>query len=375
MAQDVLFLFLKSDNLIKVENLVKKSFADDLVINDATATMSLYKGTQKLLTANDTTQGDPVLIAAGDVVNKGSGKVGVTVVGNPFVAGDLVLLAGTTAYDGEKTLTAVTASPAVQEVQKIHPNAVATGGTYSLYYNGEMTSALAYNASTATVKSALEALTTIGAGGIASVYGDPLSVGDLNVTFAASFQDAAMLTINIASLTGVSSCAITQETQGQPAGVTSEIVFASLYTAETFAGTETVQNIYHGAVDRGSGLVGIPVDNHGLKAGDTVRIWGTKNYNGVYEVDSVTANEIQITETYVAENFDGTEYLFEAVPGAVDLSLTAEGTGGNYSGVIPETAEMTPDATYYLEISINKTTSDLLVRHTCKAVYFPREEI
>jgi hypothetical protein len=374
MAQDILYLFVKSDNLIKVSNLVKKSFAADLVINDATATMGLYKGVPILLTADSITSGIPALIAAGDAINKGSGKVGITIAGNPFIVGDKVTIGGTVNYNGEKTLTAITPSAAVQEVQKLNPNAVASGGTFTLSYNGQTTSALAYNASTATVQAALVALSTIGTSGVV-VSGNPLSVGDLIITFAASFQDAAMLSIDITSLTGPATCAVTQETKGQPAGVTSVIVFDCLYTAETFTGIETVQYIFHGAVDRGTGLVGIPAANHGLKASDTIRLWGTKNYNGIYVINSVTADEIRITKTYVAENFNGTEYLFEAVTGASSLTLTAEGTGGNYSGVIPDTAEMTPDATYYLEIYINKTTSDLLVRHICKAVYFPRKEL
>lgn len=372
--QDIIFLYIKSDNLIKVENLVKKSFGTDEVINDATIKMTLYEGGQIAIAPNAVSDGVPVLIMPGDAVNKGAGEVGITTKGNSFLAGDKITIAGTDNYNGAKEISSVNVSAAIAEVQTLHPSAAATAGTFTLSYKGQTTSALAYNASTSAVQTALEALSTVEPGDI-TVSGNPLSAGDMMFTFDTDIQDAPMIEIDSSNLTGPTTCTITQTVQGKPAGATSEIVFGSEYTAETFDGTETIQKTVRGAADRGGGFVGIPVLDHRLKAGDYVRIWGTKNYNGVFQVDSVTATEIRITATYAAEDFTGAEYLYRAVPNAVNIAFTAAGTGGNYSGVLPDTAEMTPDATYYLEIEAEKGDSDLLIRHTCKAVFFPKREL
>jgi hypothetical protein len=61
------------------------------------------------------------------------------------------------------------------------------------------------------------------------------------------------------------------------------------------------------AVDKGSGLVGIPLTSHGMGVGAVVTISGTTNYNGTFDIVSKTANEFVITATYVAETFAGTE--------------------------------------------------------------------
>ncbi len=70
------------------------------------------------------------------------------------------------------------------------------------------------------------------------------------------------------------------------------------------------------AVNKGGGLVGIPVTAHGIPAvssGTTktnILIAGTVNYNGAYEIESVTDDEIVITETFAVETFNvGTETL------------------------------------------------------------------
>ena len=61
------------------------------------------------------------------------------------------------------------------------------------------------------------------------------------------------------------------------------------------------------AVDKGGGLVGIPITAHDFNAKDITTIAGTTNYDGTYTIVSVTTNEIVITASYVAETFAGTE--------------------------------------------------------------------
>lgn len=61
------------------------------------------------------------------------------------------------------------------------------------------------------------------------------------------------------------------------------------------------------AVDKGDGLVGIPITGHVFSAKDNTTIASTTNYDGNYDIVSQTANEIVIVATYVAETFAGTE--------------------------------------------------------------------
>jgi len=81
-------------------------------------------------------------------------------------------------------------------------SAAPTGGTFTLSYNGQTTSALAFNASNATIQSALEGLSTIGSGNVV------LSDGPLGQSATIAFQgarandDPTDITLNPAGLTG-----------------------------------------------------------------------------------------------------------------------------------------------------------------------------
>lgn len=76
----------------------------------------------------------------------------------------------------------------------------ATGGTFTITFGGQTTTALAYNASAATVQTALEALSSIGTGNI--------TVGLVGLVYTLTFkndlgrQNVAQVTTNAASLTG-----------------------------------------------------------------------------------------------------------------------------------------------------------------------------
>jgi hypothetical protein len=62
------------------------------------------------------------------------------------------------------------------------------------------------------------------------------------------------------------------------------------------------------AVNVGGGVVGIPVATNPFIAGESVTITGTTNYNSTYTVlGSSTASQVNITETYAAETFDGVD--------------------------------------------------------------------
>lgn len=66
------------------------------------------------------------------------------------------------------------------------------------------------------------------------------------------------------------------------------------------------------AVDETGGVSSLPSATHGLSAsgGDRIIVSGTDNYDGIYTTTSdTTADKIAFTKTYVAETFDGDEYV------------------------------------------------------------------
>lgn len=108
---------------------------------------------------------------------------------------------------------------AVDEVQTVTVTGIPTGGSIRLVYDGEVTAAIAYNATAAAVQSALEALPSIGTGGVVC-GGGPLPGTAVTVTFSAALggkHHPLLLAIN--SLTGGTTPAVTPSltTLGAPA--------------------------------------------------------------------------------------------------------------------------------------------------------------
>ncbi|MFI8085942.1 hypothetical protein ACIF6L_34770 [Kitasatospora sp. NPDC086009] len=87
------------------------------------------------------------------------------------------------------------------ETQTVTITGGPTGGTFTLTFAGQSTAAIAYNATAAAVKAALEALNNIAAGDI-TVTGN--AGGPYTVAFAGNFagDNVAQMTANAAGLTG-----------------------------------------------------------------------------------------------------------------------------------------------------------------------------
>jgi len=103
----------------------------------------------------------------------------------------------------------------VAEVQDVAVP-IATGGTFTLTFEGQTTSALAYNASAATVEAALEVLSTIGASNCTVTESSTTATTTYRVTFAADETgiDQPLITGSGASLTGAQVfVAVTQSAQ------------------------------------------------------------------------------------------------------------------------------------------------------------------
>ncbi len=103
------------------------------------------------------------------------------------------------------------------------------GGTYTLTFNGQTTSALAFGATAATVQAALVALSSVGAGNVIVSGATPTTAGGtLLVTFTGTlYQTALPLTGSGASLTGTGAALAIATGAGNVALHKNAILFAS----------------------------------------------------------------------------------------------------------------------------------------------------
>lgn len=123
-------------------------------------------------------------------------------------------------YDAAVNAGNVYSSTAQSEEQTVTVNGSPTGGTFTLTYAGQTTSGIAYNATAATVQSALQGLSTIGSGN-ATVAGS--AGGPYTVTFAGTLANlpTSTLVADGSSLTGGTSPSVTVAvTQAGSAGST-----------------------------------------------------------------------------------------------------------------------------------------------------------
>lgn len=110
-----------------------------------------------------------------------------------------------------------TAVTATSEVQTITITGAPTGGTFTLSFKGYTTTPIAFNATAAVVDTALEALASIGTGGV-TVTGGPGPATPYVVTFAGQLagQSLPLITANSAGFTGgtTPTTAVTRTTPG-----------------------------------------------------------------------------------------------------------------------------------------------------------------
>lgn len=126
----------------------------------------------------------------------------------------------------------VTGAPSAgtSEVQTLTIDA--SGGTFKLAFDGQITAAITWSATNNTLRdnvdAALEALTNIGTGGVTTAVGTMTAgVGTLTLTFAGPLATKAVNTITVAnnSLTGTATLSVAETTpgvnathRGQPVG-------------------------------------------------------------------------------------------------------------------------------------------------------------
>jgi len=113
----------------------------------------------------------------------------------------------------------------VNEVQTIaQATGTSTAGTFKLTLDGEQTAAIAYNASAATVQTALEALDNVTPSSIIAAGGALPTAVTLTFTDAWAEQDVPLITVDNTSNTG-GTYGVTETTKGQHG--TNEVQIAS----------------------------------------------------------------------------------------------------------------------------------------------------
>lgn len=139
----------------------------------------------------------------------------------------------------------------------------ATGGTFTLTFNGETTTTIAYNASAATVQSALEGLASYTTGDFA-VTGDDGGPWTVAFTGTLAGTNVSLMTIDVSSLTGAVNEIQTISSPNNPTGGTFTLSFAGETTgniaynasaATIEAALEALTTIPAGSVSCGGGAL------------------------------------------------------------------------------------------------------------------------
>lgn len=108
----------------------------------------------------------------------------------------------------------------VNELQRLTPTGTISGGTFTLTFNAVATAAIAFNATAADIKAALEAISTIGVDEVV-VTGGPINTTAVDVEFRGTLgcTNVSQMTIS-SSLTGGGSVAVSTVTAGVAAAQT-----------------------------------------------------------------------------------------------------------------------------------------------------------
>ena len=253
----------------------------------------------------------------------------------------------------------------VAELQTLLPDVIAAAGTFTLTYEGDTTAAIAYDASFATIKTALELLDQVETDDIQPggnlLTADPAN-GGMTFAFADILGDVNLLEFDFTSTTGPTNAGSTM--------------------------TETTKGVLSGyAIDEPGAYVGIPIDNNGLAqsmVGEKIRIEGSDNFNDEQTIYQVRKNKIVFGGTYTEELFTGNELVYIGVEDGTNIALAyVAASNGIYRGILPDTLKnlqvydsqqtvsegLVETGLFYLFIEAIKDTSRTTKRIECKAVF------
>jgi RHS repeat-associated protein len=165
----------------------------------------------------------------------------------------------TSVPSSSNTVLVTSTSYSTDAVQDVTLMGGPTGGTFTLSFGGQTTSAIAYNASAATVQSALAALSSIGSGNVAVITPPGGSGWEVRFTgtLANSYQVA--LTGNGGGLTGgtAPSVSVSTVSYGGDAGDAAQVTDPAGHVMRTYTDAEgrpvrTVENFTDGVVTSSS---------------------------------------------------------------------------------------------------------------------------
>ena len=113
------------------------------------------------------------------------------------------------------------------------------------------------------------------------------------------------------------------------------------------------------AVDQGGGIVEIPYAGNPFVSGEVVRLTGTSNYDGLHTLTAgTTTGEMQFTDTFNAETFDGSETVLKQIAnldaGAGRMAADSEGNIYIAHGL---NEDASPDNYYMTKIEPDGTIS------------------
>jgi len=309
--------------------------------------------------------------------NIGVGNVDVTgSAGGPYTVEFTGALADT---DVAKITADTTALEGVNEIQTVTLN-TATGGTFTLTFEGEETSALAYNASAAAVEAALEALSNIGVGNV-DVTGS--AGGPYAVEFIGTLAkvDQAALVFDGANLTGGLAASVAETTPG--GGGVSELWQVRINSAGNSDGAFTITG--DNSVSAGTFILSLSIDSDvifttaaiaydatlsevqaALDAAPRLATGGNYQY-AVYVREGSSTGTGQLS--------DGDTVYFNITPEAgktaatmaAAVTLTNSLTGGTYTKASPSNPQydsMDSDLTSFFITVDGESTDDISVTAT-----------
>lgn len=145
--------------------------------------------------------------------------------------------------------TTTAGSPVRSEVQRLTPSTTATGGTFTVTFGANTTSAQSYSVTASSLQSALEGLASIGAGNI-TVTGGPFSSGNAFVcTFGGTLANANQNAMTVASsLTGATPSVTVATTTDGAAGVNEKQQFFTQGTINGGTWTATLDTATSAAI-------------------------------------------------------------------------------------------------------------------------------
>lgn len=175
--------------------------------------------------------GTGVTLMAGDETptkNSGSDAGYEVATGTSGTTGDEMVAAhaGLTGSTDAASLTSgspLAVSISEGEIQTLTPDAIASGGTFTITYDGQTTGAINHNATKATIDAAIEALSNVTVGDV-TIGGQLFSDGTdgLTIAWLWSLGTQANVTVDVSSLTNVSSVTVTESSTAETIDLATE---------------------------------------------------------------------------------------------------------------------------------------------------------